>query len=275
MTEILSLLELPFAQRAFAAGLALAVVSGVVGVFVVVRGMSFFSDAIAHASLLGVALALVAGFSPLSGALLLAVFAAVAIASLRGRTTVSLDALLGVFFSTAVALGVIVIGFVRGFRADLLGYLFGDVLALGFSDVVLAWGLSALVLLAFVGLWREIVLSTLHRDLAAVEGVRVVRTDIVFLLLVALVVAAAMRLVGVVLVTALLVVPAATAQNLARTFRGMVAWSVCLSVVAFVVGVLASFAFNLPSGPTIVVVAAMLFLVSLALRAVAHGRSYG
>lgn len=266
MTEILEILALPFAQRALAAGLALAVVGGVLGVFVVLRGMAFFSDAIAHASLLGIAVALLASVSPLTGALILAVLAAVLIATLRGRTVLSLDTLIGVFFSAAVALGVIVIGFIQGFRADLLAYLFGDVLALRAADVILAWTLSALVLVVFAFSWRDVVLSTLHRDLAAVEGVRVLRTELLFLVLVALVVAAAMRIVGVILVTALLVVPAATAQNLARTFRGMMIWSVVLSLLSFVIGILLSFGFNLPSGPTIVVTSAVLFALSLVAR---------
>lgn len=270
MTEVLEILALPFAQRALAAGLALAVVAGVLGVFIVLRGMAFFSDAIAHASLLGIALALLVAVSPLTGALILAVLAAVLIATLRGRTGLSLDTLIGVFFSSAVALGVIIIGFIQGFRADLLSYLFGDVLALRTTDVILAWVLSALVLVVFSFSWRDVVLSTLHRDLAAVEGVPVLRTDLLFLVLVALVVAAAMRIVGVILVTALLVVPAATAQNLARTFRGMMTWSVVLSLVSFVVGILLSFGFNLPSGPTIVVTSAALFVLSLVARPAAH-----
>lgn len=267
MTDALALLALPFAQRALAAGIALAIVGGVLGVFIVLRGMSFFADAIAHASLLGIALGLLVSAPPLAGALVLAITAAVLVGSLRGKTVLSLDTLLGVFFSAAVALGVIVISFLRGFRADLLSYLFGDVLALGRADVVLAWGLSAIVLVVMVRSWRDIVLSTLHRDLAAVEGVRVVRTDLVFLVLVALIVAVAMRLVGVILVTALLVVPAAAAQNIARNFRGMIAWSVVLSVVSMLSGILLSFALNLPSGPTVVVAAAVLFLVSLLARA--------
>ncbi|MDP3685327.1 MAG: metal ABC transporter permease [bacterium] len=267
MSEFLEILSLPFAQRAIAAGIAIAVVSGVLGVFIVLRGMAFFSDAISHASLLGVALALLFSLPPLVGALALALVAAVVIAVLRGRSVLSLDTLIGVFFSAAVALGVITMGFLKGYRADLLAFLFGDVLALGPLDIVLAWLLSAAVLVLLFFSWRAIVLSTLHRDLAAVEGVPVVRTDLLFLILVAFVVAVAIRIVGVVLVTALLIVPAATAQNLARNFRGMVAWSVCVSVVSLFGGLLLSFATNLPSGPTIVVVATALFLFSLGARA--------
>lgn len=266
MAELLELLSLPFAQRAIVAGLAIAVVGGVLGVFIVLRGMSFFSDAISHASLLGVALALLFAVSPLLGALLVALAAAALIAYLRGRSVLSLDTLIGVFYSAAVALGVITIGFIKGYRADLVSFLFGDVLALGTFDVALAWVLSILVLVAVFYSWRAIVLSTLHRDLAAVEGVPVVRTDLLFLVLVALVVAVAIRIVGVVLVTALLIVPAATAQNIARTFRAMVAWSVGASLVSLFIGLLLSFATNLPSGPTIVVVASGLFLLSLVAR---------
>lgn len=263
MSEVLELLSLPFAQRAIVAGIAIALVGGVLGVFIVLRGMSFFSDAISHASLLGVALALLFTISPLFGALLVALATATLIAYLRGRSVLSLDTLIGVAYSAAVALGVITIGFLKGYRADLMSFLFGDVLALGTLDVALAWILSILVLVTIFFSWRAIVLSTLHRDLAAVEGVRVVRTDLLFLVLVALVVAVAIRIVGVVLVTALLIVPAATAQNLARTFHSMIVWSIAISIVALVVGLLLSFAVNLPSGPTIVLVSSVLFVVSL------------
>lgn len=263
MPEFVEFFTLPFAQRALLAGLAVALMSGILGTFVVLRGMSFFSDAIAHASLLGVALGLLFQAPPLIGALILALMAAALIAVLRGRTVLSLDTLIGVFFSGAVALGVMLIGFLKGYRADLLAFLFGDILAIGRLDVVLAWVLSLVVIVALLLSWRDVVLSTLHRDLAAVEGVRIVRTDLLFLLLVALVVAVAMRIVGVVLVTALLIVPAAAAQNLARTFREMVLWSVALGVASLIVGLALSFAANLPSGPTIVLVASALFALSL------------
>lgn len=266
MPEVLEILALPFGQRALLAGAAIAIAGGVLGVFVVLRGMAFFSDAIAHASLLGIALALLATVSPFAGALAVALATAAAIALLRGRTILALDTLIGVSFTSAVALAVIIIGFLKGPRADLLAFLFGDILTLGPADVVLAWALSAMVLALLVASWRPIVLSTLHRDLAAVEGVRVVQTDLLFLVLTALVVATAMRIAGIILVTALLIVPAATAQNLARTFRGMVAWSVVVSLLAVFGGLLLSFALNLPSGPTMVVTAAALFGLSLLWR---------
>lgn len=267
MTELSALLVLPFAQRAMVAGVALAVVGGVLGVFIVLRGMSFFSDAIAHASLLGVALALVLALQPFLGAMVIALLTAAAIALLRGRTVASFDTLIGVFFSAAVALAVIVIGFFKGFRADLLAFLFGDILALQGTDVLLAWILSALVLILLALSWRPVVLSTLHRDLASVEGVRVVQTDLLFLVLVALVVAVSIKIAGVILVSALLIVPAAAAQNLARSFRGMVVWSIGISLLAFGGGIVGSFAGNLPSGPTIVLAAAILFALSFLSRA--------
>lgn len=266
MPELLDLLALPFAQRAILAGFAIALVSGVLGVFIVLRRMAFFSDAISHASLLGIAVALLLSVQPFFGAFVVALAAAAAIALLRGRTVLSLDTLIGVFFSAAVALGVIVISFSKGFRADLVSFLFGDILALGPWDVVVAWTLSAVVLgLLFIS-WRAVVLSTLHRDLAAVEGVPVVRTDLLFLLLTALVVAVAINIVGVILVTALLIVPAATAQNLARTLRSMVLWSVAVSCVSLFSGLILSFVADLPSGPTIVLVSSVLFGVSLGVR---------
>lgn len=267
MSELLDILALPFAQRALLAGTAVAIVGGVLGVFVVVRGMSFFSDAISHASLLGIALALLFSLQPFLGALAIALLTAVAIGFLRGRTVSSLDTLIGVFFSAAVALGVVVIGLVKGYRADLISFLFGDILALQTADVVLAWFLSAFVLAFLARYWRSVVLSTLHRDLAAVEGVPVVKTDILFLVLIALVIAVAMRIAGVILVTALLIVPAATAQNLARSFRSMVGWSVVVSLVSLFGGIAFSFVANLPSGPTIVLTSSLLFALSFLSRA--------
>lgn len=266
MPELLDLLALPFAQRAVLAGLAIAIVGGVLGVFIVLRGMAFFADAISHASLLGIALALLLSVQPFLGALVIALATAAAIALLRGRTVLSFDTLIGTFFAAAVALGVIVIGFVKGARADLISFLFGDILALTKWDVGIAWGLSAVVLGLLFLSWRAVVLSTLHRDLAAVEGIPVVKTDLLFLLLTALVVAVAIKIAGVILVTALLIVPAATAQNLARTLRGMVVWSLAASCVSLFGGLLLSFTADLPSGPTIVLVASVLFGGSLLAR---------
>lgn len=267
MADLLAILSLPFAQRAILAGMAIAAVSGVLGVFIVLRGMSFFSDAIAHASLLGVALALLLSLQPAFGALVIALLSAVSIAMLRGRTVASLDTLIGVLFSAAVALAVVLIGFVKGLRADLLSFLFGDILALRSADVLQAWIVTAIVVALLAVSWRAVVLSTLHRDIAAVEGIHVLRTDLLFLVLVALAVAVSMRVVGVILVTALLIVPAATAQNLARSFTAMVAWSVGVSFLSLVSGLLVSFGSNLPSGPTVVLTATAFFLLSLVARA--------
>jgi ABC-type Mn2+/Zn2+ transport system permease subunit len=262
LTSALPFLHYPFMQRALVAGLAVGLLCAVVGVFVTLRSMAFFSDAISHAALAGIALGVLLGIAPIPAAVIFCVAVAIGITFLTFRSDLTSDTVIGVFFSGSMALGVLIIGLQKGYQTDLLSYLFGDILAVSNADVVLSIGLAVVV----VGLifWRSTLLIKVafNRDLAQVEGARVVLWDYLFMVLLALTVAVSLKIVGIVLVSALIIVPAATARNVARNFRSLMGVAVVVGLVSALAGLVGSYYLNTASGPTIVVVMILLFIVS-------------
>jgi zinc transport system permease protein len=254
-----------FFWRAVLAGVGLAAIAGPLGSFVVWRRMAFFGDALAHSALLGVALGFLLHVEVnIAIATLCAIFAMVLTAMLA-RARLAPDTLLSICAFTALSVGLVAISFVEDVRVDLIGYLFGDILAVGRADLAWIWGgaVAGLALLAF--LWRPLLSVTVHADLAAVEGVNVGAMRLAFVLLLAVLVAVAMKIVGVLLVTALLVMPAAAARRFARSPESMAAIASGIGAFASVAGLLASVEFDTPSGPAVVVAAACVFAFSLVL----------
>lgn len=256
-----------FFVRALVAGAFVGLLGGTLGVFVILKKMSFFSDAISHASLTGVALGLLIGISPLLGAIGFSVLVALGIASMARRKTMSLETVIGVFFSTAMALGVLVISQLKGYRVDLFGYLFGDILGVSTLDVYLIASLTALTLILlfiFFRVWTKI---AFHSDLTKVEGIRVDLHDQIFIALLALVIALGLKLVGAVLIGPLVIIPAATAKNVSWNMRGLFVVSAVLGVFCVVSGLILSYYANTPAGPTVVLLASALFALSFLFRA--------
>lgn len=226
--------------------------------------MSYFGDMIAHGALPGVALGIALGFDPILGVLGVAAIAAFVVLTLgRGRTLPS-DALLGMLSHSALSIGLIGLAFMSAVRVDLNALLFGDILAVSWREVGVSAVGSAIVLLLLLVVWRPLVAATVDEDLARAEGVPAGPLSVYFMLLVAGVVALAMKIVGVLLVTALLIIPAVTARRLARSPEGMAAIAPLVGVAAVAAGLaLSSFA-DTPSGPSIVVVEFGLFLAATA-----------
>lgn len=265
---MLEILAFPFFQRALFVGLILGVLMAVLGVFVVLRKMSFFSDAIGHSALAGIALGLLLGINPFWGALAFAVLVAVGISSVRRISHLSIDTLLGVFFSAAVALGVILVTLTPGYQADLISFLFGNILTVSSIDVISSLVITIVVAAVLVWTGKGFVSISLDKALAHAEGIPVARLEMLFLVLLAAVIALAIKFVGIVLVTALLIIPAATAQNIARTLSSMFWISVVVSLISVVSGMLASALLRTPSGPTIVLTGAVFFTISLVYRSI-------
>jgi zinc transport system permease protein len=251
-----------FLFRAFLGGLGVALVAGPLGCFVVWRRMAYFGASIAHAALLGVALGLFIEVDPLLGIFLVSVLFAFAIVGMEHLTRLASDTLLGILAHLALALGVIALAIMNNPGIDLMGYLFGDILAVTRLD--LAWiyvgGGAALALLAVI--WRPLLAMTVDEDMARAEGVATRRTRLLFTLLLALVIAIAMKIVGVLLIVSLLIVPAAAARALARSPEQMALAAAFIGVAAVAGGLLASLQWDAPSGPAIVVAAFLLFLLS-------------
>lgn len=256
------ILEYPFMQRALLAGLAVGFLCAVVGVYVTLRSMSFFADAISHSALAGIALGVLFGVAPVPAAVIFCVVVALGITYLTFHSELTSDTVIGVFFSGSMALGVLLIGLQSGYQTDLLSYLFGDILSVSDLDVVLAVGLAAIV--SAIIFWRSTVLIKIafNRDLARVEGVPVVLWDYLFLTLLALTVAVSLKIVGIILVSALIIVPAAAARNVAPDFRTLVALAVGIGVISAAAGLVLSYYLNTASGPTVVVVAVVFFIAS-------------
>jgi len=253
-----------FVWRALAAGLGVAVVAAPLGCFVVWRRMAYFGDTLSHSALMGVALGVVAGVDPMLGVLLAALASGVLLVAMQRFGEFAGDTILGILAHSTLALGVVVLSLVESVRVDLFAYLFGDILAVLEADLAWIAGGAAMVLAALVALWRPLLSVTVHADLAQVEGVPVLAVRLAFVLLLAIVVAVAMRIVGILLITSLLVIPPATARRLARTPVQMAVIATGAAAVAVIAGLAASLGWDLPAGPSMVVAAAVLFLGVLA-----------
>lgn len=261
-----------FFVRALLAGIGVALTAGPLGCFVVWRRMAYFGDTMAHAGLLGVALALVLQIAPVFGVFVVAAAIAAALLLLDRRGVLSTDALLGLLSHGTLAVGLVLVALMTWVRIDLTALLFGDVLAVGVNDLVLIWTGGAVVLAGLVWVWRPLLADTVHPDLAAAEGMRPGRARAVLMLLMALVIAVAMKVVGVLLITSLLIIPAAAARRLAATPEAMAALAALIGALAVVLGLFASLHWDTPSGPSIVVAAVALFCLGLALPTLKLGR---
>ncbi|CTQ33444.1 High-affinity zinc uptake system membrane protein ZnuB [Jannaschia rubra] len=254
-----------FLIRAALAGLGVALAAGPLGCFVVWRRMAYFGDATAHATILGVALALALEVPILAGALVVALAMALAIWWLSGRGEAT-DTLLGVMAHSALAFGLVAVAFLPGVRIDLMAYLFGDILSVGRIDLLVIWGGAALVTALLAWRWQRLLTSTLGADLAHAAGIDPRREQLILTLSLAVVVAVAIKVVGVLLIAALLLIPAAAARRFVRTPETMALAAAGLGGVAALGGVWASWAWDTPTGPTIVCIAALIFAAATAVR---------
>ncbi|OOG24786.1 hypothetical protein B1C78_08145 [Thioalkalivibrio denitrificans] len=250
-----------FILRALAGGIAVALVAGPLGAFVVWRRMAYFGDTLAHSALLGVALGFLLGISLNLTVIALCTALAVLLVILQRQRRLASDTLLGILAHSSLSLGIVSVAFLEGVRIDLMGYLFGDILAVTRGDLVWIFvgGLAALVLLLL--LWRPLLAMTVHEDLARVEGVPVMWVSLGFMVLIAVVIAVAMKVVGILLITALMIIPAATARRLAATPEQMALLAGGLGSLAVLGGVAGSLTWDTPTGPSIVVAAAALFAI--------------
>ncbi len=252
-----------FLIRALLAGLGVAAVAGPLGSFIVWRRMAYFGDALAHTALLGVALGLLFNVDITIGVTALCTAAALLIVLLQRRSGLASDTLLGIMAHGTLALGLVLMALVGPSNVDLTALLFGDVLAVTSGDIRWIYGGGMVALAALAAVWRPLLALTVHEDLARVEGAPVTAARLVFMVVLALTVAVAMKVVGVILITSLLIIPAAAARSFAATPEGMALLAVVVGSLAVVLGLWASAVFDAPAGPSIVVAAAALFLVSL------------
>ncbi|MBF0167054.1 MAG: metal ABC transporter permease [Alphaproteobacteria bacterium] len=255
-----------FLIRSCAAALAVALVAGPLGCFVVWRKMAYFGDALAHASLLGLALGFILKIDLMAGVVAGGLVFALLLFVLERQKRLEADTLLGILAHGSLALGLIALALAPALKLDLQGLLFGDVLSVSLADVLWAWGGALGVLAGLALLWRPLLSITAHEELARVDGLQVQRTRFFFLMLMALTVAVAMKVVGVLLITALLVIPPAAARPFARSPEAMALLASLIGTMSVLLGLFASLSIDLPAGPAIVAASVLLFVLSLGVR---------
>ena len=259
MTELLGY---HFMQRALIAGTLIGAVCAIIGTYVVLKGLSFIGAGIAHASFGGVALGFFLKFNPILTAVFFCLGTAWGIGLVSRKGQVKEDTAVGIFFASTMALGILIIGFMRGYNVDLFGYLFGSILAVSGDDIWITVGLSAAVLILVLLFFKELLFVVFDAEMAAVTGVPAAKVYFLLVSLMALTVVLSIEVVGIVLVSALLVTPAATAYQLTEKFRRMMLLSILIGVASTVGGLLLSYKLDTASGPTIVLLSTLIFFIS-------------
>lgn len=255
-------------QKALIAGLALGAVLPFLGVFVTLRKMSFLGDGIAHASLAGIAVGIIAGVNPFPVALAVGVVMGALVYVLERKTLVASDALVGVLFTGALSLGLILMSMQHGYQPELLSFLFGNILSIRTQDIWIILACSTGIIVALIMLFRQIALFALDRETAWLYRVNTGFLDLLFYILVSVAIVLGVKLLGVILVSALLIVPPTIAKMVARSFRHMVVWSIVAAEVFIVLGLAFSYMFDLPSGATIVLLGTTVFLLIAVVKGV-------
>mgnify|MGYP001203174099 FL=1 len=252
-----------FFIRALVAGIGVAIVTGPLGCFVVWRRLSYFGDTLAHSALLGVTMAYSFQFNIAISVFLISSLIALILIKLQKRTNLPGDALLGLLAHSSLAVGLVVIGFLTFIRFDIMGLLFGDILAVNVTDLLIIWFGGGLILLVLKIIWKPLFASTVNYELAEAEGLNPDRAKAVFTILMAALIAISIKMVGLLLITGMLIIPAAMARNLSDSPFKMVLFSIIGGLLSVLIGLFSSLEFNTPSGPSIIAAALFLFILSL------------
>lgn len=252
-----------FVIRALVAGIGVAVLAGPLGCFIVWRRMAYFGTALAHAALLGVALGIFLDINPGLGVLSVSVATALALLVLQRQQRLATDTLLGILAHVTLACGLVILGFLDQVRVDLLGYLFGDILAVSSLDIYWIYIGGGLCLIILLFIWQPLLLVTVHEDLARAEGVAVDAVLFIFILLISMVIAVAMQIVGILLIVSMFIIPAATSRRLTQSPEAMALGAAGVGVLSVTMGLSASFQWDTPAGPSIVIAASLLFCLSI------------
>ena len=252
-----------FFTRALIGGIGVALVAGPIGCFIVWRRLAYFGDTLSHSALLGIAIALLLEVNITLTVFMISVGISFLLLFLQRRATLSSDALLGLLAHSTLALGLVVLAFMSWVRVDLMGFLFGDILAITSFDIAIIWGGGAAVLAVMAAIWRPLFAATVNYDLAIAEGVKPELVNALFMIIIAAVIAVSMKLVGVLLITALLIIPAATARRFSASPEIMAVLASVIGAASVWLGLNGSLKWDTPAGPSIVVAAMFCFVISL------------
>tara|TARA_B100000131_G_scaffold45078_1_gene40342 strand:+ start:579 stop:1400 length:822 start_codon:yes stop_codon:yes gene_type:complete len=252
-----------FIIRAFVAGIGLALITGPLGCFIIWRRLSYFGDTIAHSALLGVVIAYAMNFNLIIAVFAVSCFIALSLLFLQKRTNLPDDALLGLLAHSVLAIGLVLLGILSFIRIDLMGLLFGDILSVNITDVLFVWIGGSIVLIVLILIWRPLFAATVNLELAKAEGLNADLANAIFTILIASVIAISIKIVGILLITGLLIIPAAASRNLSSTPIQMAIISSVIGLVSVVLGLQTSMIWNSPTGPTILTIALGVFILTL------------
>ena len=252
-----------FFVRALLVGIGMALVTGPLGCFVVWRRLSFFGDTLAHSALLGVTLSYTTEINMALSVFVISSIVALILLKLQKKTNLPADALLGLLAHSSLAIGLVVIGLLATIRFDLMGLLFGDILAVNVNDIAVVWIGGAIILIVLKIIWKPLFASTVNYELAEAEGMNPEKYNAIFTILLAAIIAISIKMVGLLLITGMLIIPAAMARNLSDNPNQMVVFSIIGGLLSVIIGLFASLEINTPSGPSIITTGLILFILSL------------
>jgi zinc transport system permease protein len=252
-----------FFIRALIAGIGIALVTGPIGCFIIWRRLSFFGDTLSHSALLGVTIGFFFDINVASSVFLISSAIALILLKLQKTTKLPGDALLGLLAHSSLAVGLVVISFLSSIRFDIMGLLFGDILAVNEIDLLIIWVGGALILFILKIIWKPLFASTVNNELAEAEGMNPERANAIFTILLAAIIAISIKIVGLLLITGMLIMPAAMSRNISNNPQQMVKLSVVGGLLSVLIGLFSSLQFNSPSGPSIITAALVLFSFTL------------
>jgi len=262
----LEILSFGFMQRALISGIAIAILCSVVGLFLVLRRYSLFGDAIAHSSFGGIALGLMAGVYPLWTAYGVSLVSALIITRIKDRFNVSGDASVAVLLSSGIAVGLVIIGISGGFTVDIFSFLFGSILLVGVNDTIMILGLTGIILIVILVLYRQFLYSTFNEEQAKVSGISVEKINYLLIFMAGLTVVTSIQLVGVLLISALFVIPNVTAIMYGKGFKQTTMLSMAFSIFSVVVGIFVSYIFDITPAGTIVLLSTGIFVCTIGIK---------
>ena len=252
-----------FFIRALIAGIGIALVTGPLGCFVIWRRLSFFGDTLSHAALLGVTFSISFDINISLSVFIISSLVAIILLRLQKNTNLAGDALLGLLAHSSLAIGLVVLGFLSFIRFDIMGLLFGDILSVTLSDLLIIWIGGGVIILILTLIWRPLFASTVNYEIAEAEGLSPEKYNILFTILMAGIIAISIKMVGLLLITGMMIIPAAAARNLSNSPKQMVIISVIFGLLSVSIGLYASLEINTPSGPSVITTSLLFFILSL------------
>jgi zinc transport system permease protein len=252
-----------FFIRALIAGVGIALVTGPLGCFVIWRRLSFFGDTLSHAALLGVTFSISFDINISLSVFIVSSIVALILIRLQKNTNLAGDALLGLLAHSSLAIGLVVLGFLSFIRFDIMGLLFGDILSVTLSDLLIIWIGGAVIILILTLIWKPLFASTVNYEIAEAEGLSPEKYNILFTILMAAIIAISIKMVGLLLITGMMIIPAAAARNLSNSPKQMVVISIIFGLLSVLIGLYASLELNTPSGPSIITTSLLFFILSL------------